>query len=102
LHENSLPVQFYRLFPVLVQERQRVLGAILRHHHETAADVTLHLTRVEDPRAFGCVPTDSSGRVTAFLEKDPNPVTDQINAGCYVFNRSVVESIPVARPLWEL
>ena len=43
--------------------------------------MTLYLTKVDDPRAFGCVPTDADGRVTAFLEKDPNPVTDQINAG---------------------
>jgi mannose-1-phosphate guanylyltransferase len=40
------------------------------------------------------VPSDSSGRVTAFLEKTPNPVTNRINAGCYVFKRSVIDSIP--------
>ena len=55
----------------------------------SGADVSLHLTEVEDARAFGCVPTDDSGRVTAFLEKMPNPVTNRINAGCYVFRRSV-------------
>lgn len=61
-------------------------------HRSSGAAVTLYLTRVEDPRAFGCVPTDADGRVTAFLEKDPNPVTDQINAGCYVFRREVLLS----------
>jgi mannose-1-phosphate guanylyltransferase len=75
------------------------LTALLTQHQDAAADVTLHLTKVSDPRAFGCVPTDDSGRVTAFLEKDPNPVTDQINAGTYVFSREVVESIPVGRPV---
>lgn len=75
------------------------LAALLDRHTETAAEVTLHLTKVEDPRAFGCVPTDPDGRVTAFLEKDPNPVTDQINAGTYVFKRAVVESIPTGRPV---
>jgi len=65
------------------------LGALLESHSSNAADVTLHLVRVGDPRAFGCVPTDSNGRVTAFLEKTQDPPTDQINAGCYVFNRSV-------------
>ena len=68
------------------------LTALLAAHENAGADVTLHLTCVDDPRAFGCVPTDAEGRVTAFLEKDPNPVTDQINAGTYVFRRSVVES----------
>jgi len=75
------------------------LGALLEHHRRSAADVTLHLVKVEDPRAFGCVPTDSDGRVTAFLEKHPNPVTDQINAGTYVFARDVIDSIPLGRPV---
>ncbi|HEX2300983.1 MAG TPA: nucleotidyltransferase family protein, partial [Pseudonocardiaceae bacterium] len=42
---------------------------VVATHRAVAADVTLHLVRVQDPRAFGCVPTDEDGRVTAFLEK---------------------------------
>ena len=64
-------------------------------HESHDADITLHLTQVEDARAFGCVPTDSDGRVTAFLEKMENPVTNQINAGCYVFNPRVISAIPL-------
>jgi mannose-1-phosphate guanylyltransferase len=45
------------------------------------------------------VPTDPAGRVSAFCEKDPNPVTDQINAGTYVFRREVVDAIPADRPV---
>jgi mannose-1-phosphate guanylyltransferase len=75
------------------------LGAVLDTHVRTEADVTLHLVRVGDPRAFGCVPTDADGRVTAFLEKTQDPPTDQINAGCYVFRREIVESIPEGRPV---
>lgn len=56
--------------------------------------MTLHLVRVGDPRAFGCVPTDEDGRVSAFLEKTQDPPTDQINAGCYVFKREIIEQIP--------
>ena len=73
------------------------LGAVLRSHVEREADVTLHLLRVADPRAFGCVPTDSDGRVSAFLEKTEDPPTDQINAGTYVFQREVIEAIPAGR-----
>jgi len=62
------------------------LAEQIRRHEANDADVTLHLTEVEDARAFGCVPTDAQGRVTAFLEKMDNPVSNQINAGCYVFN----------------
>jgi mannose-1-phosphate guanylyltransferase len=75
------------------------LGSVLDTHVRTEADVTLHLVRVGDPRAFGCVPTDADGRVTAFLEKTQDPPTDQINAGCYVFRREIIESIPEGRPV---
>ncbi|WP_280431070.1 nucleotidyltransferase family protein, partial [Nocardia brasiliensis] len=75
------------------------LGAVLDTHESTNADVTLHLVRVSDPRAFGCVPTDADGRVTAFLEKTQDPPTDQINAGCYVFRREYIEKIPSGRPV---
>ncbi|OBF95458.1 sugar phosphate nucleotidyltransferase [Mycolicibacter sinensis] len=75
-------------------------GADLRelyaYHGEHAAEATLHLVRVGDPRAFGCVPTDD-GRVTAFLEKTEDPPTDQINAGCYVLSRNVIDRIPRGR-----
>ncbi|MDJ0405414.1 NDP-sugar synthase [Rhodococcus erythropolis] len=75
------------------------LNAILETHEKTDADVTLHLVRVGDPRAFGCVPTDEDGRVSAFLEKTQDPPTDQINAGCYVFKRETIEQIPEGRPV---
>jgi len=75
------------------------LRGVLDTHRSSAADVTLHLVKVEDPRRFGCVPTDDEGRVTAFQEKTENPPTDQINAGCYVFRREVVDAIPAGRPV---
>jgi mannose-1-phosphate guanylyltransferase len=75
------------------------LRLLLDSHGNSGADVTLHLVRVGDPRAYGCVPTDSDGVVTAFLEKTQDPPTDQINAGCYVFKREVIERIPKGRAL---
>lgn len=78
------------------------IGALLDVHRTSGADVSLHLTRVPDPRAYGLVPTDPTGRVTAFLEKPQTPeqiVTDQINAGAYVFRRSVLDGIPAGRPV---
>ena len=69
------------------------LAAQLDLHSKAEAAVTLHLVEVPDPARFGCVPTDAEGRVTAFLEKTPHPVTNRINAGCYVFRRSVIDVI---------
>ena len=66
-------------------------------HTEKRASVTLHLTEVADARAYGCVPIDSENRVEAFLEKMENPVSNLINAGCYLFNRDVIDSIPIGQ-----
>jgi mannose-1-phosphate guanylyltransferase len=73
------------------------LGAQIDLHTKTDAAVTLHLVEVPDPSRFGVVPTDGAGRVTAFLEKTPDPVTNRINAGCYVFRREVIDQIPAGR-----
>ena len=78
------------------------IAGLVQAHRDRDADVTLYLTPVDDPRAYGLVPTDADGRVTAFLEKPQTPeeiVTDQINAGCYVFRRSVIDAIPAGRPV---
>lgn len=92
--------------PVLIFNGDILTGldirALVATHEESGADVSLHLTKVTDPRAYGLVPTDGTGRVQAFLEKPQTPeeiVTDQINAGAYVFRRSVIDTIPVGRPV---
>ena len=92
--------------PVLVLNGDVLSGvdyrALVDGHVESGAALTLHLTRVDDPTAYGLVPTGGDGRVLAFREKPQTPeeiVTDQINAGCYVFTRSVIDEIPSGRPV---
>jgi len=87
--------------PVLVFNGDVLTGvdikALVDTHEAKEHEVTLYLTPVEDPRAYGLVPTDADGRVLDFLEKPTSAaeiVTDQINAGCYVFRRDVIDEIP--------
>jgi mannose-1-phosphate guanylyltransferase len=75
------------------------IAAQVALHEKNAAAATIYLTEVEDARAFGCVPIDTESRVTAFLEKMPEPVTNLVNAGCYVFRREVIDAMPAGRPL---
>jgi mannose-1-phosphate guanylyltransferase len=75
------------------------IGTQVIAHLAAGADVTLHLTEVADPRPFGGCPTDDTGRITAFLEKSPKPVTNRVNAGCYVFQRRLLDTIPEGRPV---
>jgi mannose-1-phosphate guanylyltransferase len=69
------------------------LAAQVAAHRAAGAAATLHLVHVADPRPFGSVPTGPDGRVVAFVEKSPEPVSDQVNAGCYVFDRAVIDTI---------
>ena len=73
------------------------LAAQIRLHQSSSAAVTLHLVNVEDARPYGCVPFDESGHVTDFLEKMENPITNTINAGCYVFSPQVIKEIELGK-----
>jgi mannose-1-phosphate guanylyltransferase len=71
------------------------LTALLDFHRQREAEGTIALHPVPDPSAFGVVPTDDEGRVTAFVEKPPRDEapTNEINAGTYVLEPSVLDRI---------
>ena len=71
------------------------LSRLVAFHHHHGAQGTISLHPVEDPSRFGVVPTDDDGRVLAFVEKpnrDDAP-TNEINAGTYVLEPSMLELI---------
>lgn len=72
------------------------LTDILRSHRRRSATATLTLTRVGNPSAYGLVETGEDGRVVRFLEKPGrDQVTcDTINAGLYVLEPEVLQTIP--------
>jgi mannose-1-phosphate guanylyltransferase len=74
------------------------LTSQLAAHEAAGARVTLALYPVDDTMSYGVVPTDSDGWVEAFLEKTDTEVpTNRINAGAYIVERDVVETIPPGR-----
>jgi mannose-1-phosphate guanylyltransferase len=75
------------------------VSALIRFHDDAGAEATISLTQVEDPSAFGVVPTAADGRVLGFVEKPPRgeAPTDWINAGTYVLEASVLDEIPAGR-----
>jgi mannose-1-phosphate guanylyltransferase len=77
------------------------IGALVAEHERTGAEGTIALHRVEDPSAFGVVPTDTDGRVTAFIEKPPREEapTHLINAGTYVLEPAMLDRIPPHQPV---
>lgn len=68
---------------------------IIRRHGRLGSDVTIVTHRVGDPREYGLVTADSSGRVTGFLEKPgyDSCLTDVANTGTYVLSSEVVSGI---------
>ncbi|MGH9274181.1 MAG: sugar phosphate nucleotidyltransferase [Acidimicrobiales bacterium] len=77
------------------------ITALLAFHEGHGAEGTIALHRVEDPSAFGVVPTDDDGRVLAFIEKPPREEapTNLINAGTYVLEPSVIDRIAPEVPV---
>lgn len=73
------------------------LAGLIAYHDAKGAKATIYLTRVEDPRAYGLVPLDETGRIVEFLEKPTSEeqiVTDLINAGTYVLEPEVLDRVP--------
>ena len=72
------------------------LTEMVEFHDTCGAEVTIALTRVDDPSAFGVVPTAPDGAVIAFVEKPPpgSAPSNWINAGTYVIEPSFLDRIP--------
>jgi mannose-1-phosphate guanylyltransferase len=72
------------------------VGRLVAFHRDRGGQATISLTPVDDPSAFGVVPTYEDGRVEAFVEKPPKDEapTNLINAGTYVLEPSVLSLIP--------
>lgn len=77
------------------------LTAMRDVHRKHGGIGTLHLIRVEDPSAFGCVVHDATGRVSAFVEKPKREEapTNEINAGTYLLEPEILDCIPAGRPV---
>jgi len=75
------------------------LKAMMAYHREKNGLGILHLITVDDPSAFGCVVHDANGRISQFVEKPPkgSEPTNEINAGTYLLERSVLDMIPAGR-----
>ncbi len=57
-------------------------------HTDRGADVTVAVRRVpiEEAHRFGILDVDDNGQVTDFIEKPPNPPSNLVSMGVYVFS----------------
>jgi mannose-1-phosphate guanylyltransferase len=72
------------------------LTALISQHERTGARATIALYPVADPIGYGLVHRHEDGEITEFLEKPDRAQidTDEINAGAYLLERSVLDLIP--------
>jgi mannose-1-phosphate guanylyltransferase len=75
------------------------VSSLVAFHRKKKAHATLALHPVDDPSRFGVVATDDEGRVTAFVEKPKreDAPSNEISAGTYVFEPSVLDYIEADR-----
>lgn len=84
--------------PILVMNGDTIvdisLDAFCRAYFSSGAEASILCTQVENAGRYGQVEIDSRGRVYRFAEKDSTVTgTGWINAGAYLFGRSVLERI---------
>jgi len=75
------------------------IAKVIEFHKEKQAEATIVLTPVENPSAYGLVETEPDGKVLKFREKPsaeelPFLTTNNINAGIYILEPSVLDIIP--------
>ncbi|MEO6588439.1 MAG: NDP-sugar synthase [Pyrinomonadaceae bacterium] len=75
------------------------ISKVIGFHQEKRAEATIVLTPVANPSAYGLVETDAEQKVLRFLEKPkpeeiPKLTTNNINAGIYILEPSVLDLIP--------
>ncbi len=75
------------------------IAEVIEFHKEKQSEATIVLTPVENPSAYGLVETETDGKVLKFREKPsaeelPFLTTNNINAGIYILEPTVLDLIP--------
>jgi len=69
---------------------------LLSFHRSHGKEGTIMVTKVTEPSKYGVVVYDEpTGKISRFVEKPKEFVGNKINAGIYIFNKSIVDRIPL-------
>lgn len=71
------------------------LHDLISFHKKHGKEGTIMVTRVEEPSKYGVVVTEGNteGKIERFVEKPKVFVGNRINAGLYLFNKSILDRI---------
>lgn len=70
---------------------------MIEFHKSHGHEGTIVVTRVEEPSKYGVVVFDQQGKIERFVEKPTEFVSNKINAGLYVFNKTILNRIPLVK-----
>lgn len=76
------------------------LTSAFAFHRQRDADITIILSKAEDPSEYGVVLCSSDGRIEKFIEKPGVSQTfaDTINTGIYIIKREIIEALNEGEP----
>lgn len=74
-------------------------GLMLEQHQATQADVSIAVAQTTEIQSYGSVEFDSDRKISKFEEKQSSSTSRWANVGTYIFNRSVIDSLPRNMPL---
>ncbi|MCZ7462188.1 glucose-1-phosphate thymidylyltransferase [Streptomyces sp. WMMC940] len=77
------------------------IGTLVDRFRVNRPDAQILLTRVSDPRAFGVVELDDTGRVIGLEEKPEHPKSDLALVGVYMFTARVHDAVGRLKPSWR-
>src|SRR5437763_15297493 len=102
VYQNLSAIADWRADTLLILSGDHVYkqdyNAMLAFHEERKAEATVAVLQVpmEEAHRFGTLVTAPDGRVVGFEEKPPEPHSNLISMGIYVFDRDVLLRRPEA------
>ena len=70
------------------------LEDMIEFHKIHGKEGTIAVTQVKDPSKYGVIVAKENHQIERFVEKPTTFVSDNINAGLYLFQESVLKRIP--------
>jgi glucose-1-phosphate thymidylyltransferase len=80
--------------------RQGVSPMVIEFN-ETRSDCVVGATQVKNPSQYGVVVFDKHGKITRFVEKPKEPLSNWALIGIYVFNDKVFDAVHRIKPSWR-
>jgi len=69
------------------------LTEMLEFHRKHGKEGTIATTKVKDPSKFGVILSDENRKILNFIEKPQEYISDNINAGLYIFNKRFLDRV---------